>query len=188
MHFLDHLATSCRNDEANRFARSRQRANRGRGEISGNIQGVTLPEILEAHREKQRHSTLSGRDGEVAQTSVVVTHAPLWRIGADCRSASTVCVDDRAVPRRPVGSNRRRGSQTFRERLESFVQLGVSRRGISIKRGRKMTNPRTVDSLSIEDAHERRRIGMRDVAKGIGADERVYVGEQLVCYGLWAIG
>jgi len=61
--------------------------------------------------------------------------------------------------------------------LQTCDELAVPFSRFAMKRRRKMAYPRTIDLLTIEHAHEDVGIRMRDVAKWIAADKRIYINE-----------
>jgi hypothetical protein len=60
-------------------------------------------------------------------------------------------------------------------RRERGKELVISRRGISIERGRQMSDPRPVELLALEHTCEDGWLGVRDVAKRVAADVGVGV-------------
>jgi hypothetical protein len=67
-------------------------------------------------------------------------------------------------------------------RREAREEFGVSVRRVPVKGTRQMAHPRGADSLALQHADEHLRVGVREVAEGVRADEgvRVYpdVGRQ----------
>src|SRR5436305_13242151 len=87
MHFFDHLATGRGDDETHSFTCPCERTNGSGSEITGDVQRVSLPQILEAHGEHEGEAELSRGNRELAHRRVVRTVAPLRWIGANGRRA-----------------------------------------------------------------------------------------------------
>ncbi len=132
VHFFDHVARRGGHDEPNRIARARERSH-GRGrEVAGDIERVSLAEILEANGEQHREPDLAARQrrARTAWSTLVPRAQDPTAADTRARPARPALSRPRAYRSqlRPVGPNRGHGSKPAAEATQRREQRTRCRR------------------------------------------------------------